>query len=148
MSLDSLTFINMRRPAAFLSTGGQLSLPELKRAAELGVQHIINLRPASEDAGFDEDAVVAELGMGYCRIPIAGPADLNLANVEALDRQLAKAAGKPSIVHCASGNRVGALMALRAKWLHGADIEDALAIGRAHGLTAMEAQVRALLSGA
>ena len=40
-------------------------------------------------------------------------------------------------MHCASGNRVGALMALRASQ-NGASAEEAMAAGKAAGLTRLE----------
>jgi len=45
------------------------------------------------------------------------------------------------LVHCGSGNRVGALLALRAS-LDGADDEKALALGREGGLSSLEGVVR------
>lgn len=146
MSLDSVDVINARRPSPALITGGQPSPAQLRAAAQAGVQHVINLRPASEDAGFDEDAEAVALALNYTRIPVAGAQDLTREKVEALDRALAAAGAAPTLVHCASGNRVGALMALRAAWLKGCSIEQALDIGRAHGLTTMEPQIRAILS--
>ena len=65
--------------------------------------------------------------------------------MQTLDRLLAQAEGERTLLHCASGNRVGALMALRAAWLHGASDEEALAIGRAHGLASLRGQVEMLL---
>ena len=44
-----------------------------------------------------------------------------------------------------SGNRVGALFALKAQYVDGKSTEDALSEGRAHGLKAMEPAVRQLL---
>jgi protein tyrosine phosphatase (PTP) superfamily phosphohydrolase (DUF442 family) len=84
--------------------------------------------------------------MSYIQIPIAGAADLTRANVERLDTTLrdARPAGRV-LLHCASGNRAGALLALRENWLHGAAPEDALALGLAAGLTSLEPQTRRLL---
>src|SRR5690606_38327465 len=52
----------------------------------------------------------------------------------------------PALVHCASGNRVGALAALRAAWLQGADEEAAIAEGRRWGLRSLETEVRSSLA--
>jgi hypothetical protein len=49
------------------------------------------------------------------------------------------------MVHCASGNRVGALLALRANRLEGASPEDALELGLDAGLTRLEPAVREAL---
>ena len=50
------------------------------------------------------------------------------------------------MVHCASGNRVGALFALKAFHLEDADVESALASGREAGLTKLEETIRERLS--
>jgi protein tyrosine phosphatase (PTP) superfamily phosphohydrolase (DUF442 family) len=62
------------------------------------------------------------------------------ANANELDRLLAQF-DKPVLVHCGSGNRAGALLALRAK-LNGADDETALEAGRDTGLTGLEPVVK------
>ena len=49
------------------------------------------------------------------------------------------------LMHCGSGNRVGAMMALRARWVQGRSAEEALAIGRSSGLKGLEGDVRTLL---
>ncbi len=51
----------------------------------------------------------------------------------------------PVLVHCGSGNRVGALLAL-SKSQSGADDEAALAYGRAAGMTGLESVVRSRLA--
>ncbi|SVC09755.1 uncharacterized protein METZ01_LOCUS262609, partial [marine metagenome] len=48
--------------------------------------------------------------------------------------------------YCASGNRVGGLLALKAYWLDGVEPDDALEIGRQAGLTGLESAVQELLS--
>jgi protein tyrosine phosphatase (PTP) superfamily phosphohydrolase (DUF442 family) len=85
----------------------------------------------------------------YVELPIAGASDLTRENVERLDRALRDAlpAG-PVLLHCASGNRVGALLALRETWLRGAEPEAALALGRAAGLAGLEAKTRELMTAA
>jgi uncharacterized protein (TIGR01244 family) len=141
-----LNIPNFLNPSADISTGGRARPVDLQDAQNQGLKTIINLCPISEDPGFDEAALVASLGMKYLNIAVAGPADLTADKARELDQAL-KQHGGPTLVHCASGNRVGALFALRAFHVDGAGIEDALAIGRAHGLKAMEPQVRALLGG-
>lgn len=126
-------------------SGGQPDAEQLKAAAAAGIRRVINLRPASEDAGYDEAAAAAALKLDYQLLPIAGPQDLTADNVRKLDALLAAGAGAPTLIHCASGNRVGALMALRAAWLQQQPTEAALDIGRRWGLTKMEPAVRQLL---
>jgi uncharacterized protein (TIGR01244 family) len=137
---------NARTPLDGVLTGGQPTFPQLERAAQEGWRTVINLRTEGEP-GFEWERAAAErLGMSYIQIPIAGAADLTRANVERLDTTLrdARPAGRV-LLHCASGNRAGALLALRENWLHGAAPEDALALGLAAGLTSLEPQTRRLL---
>ena len=67
-----------------------------------------------------------------------------MQNAANLDQILSDYDG-PVLVHCGSGNRVGALLALRQSLL-GADDEDALAYGKSAGLTGLEPVVRARLA--
>lgn len=131
-------------PSAQVLTGGKTNAEALRSAQAQGVSKIVNLCPHSEDLGFDEPALAAELGLVYENIPIAGGGDLTRENAQRLAQALASANG-PVLVHCMSSNRVGALFALKARWLDGKSVDDALAEGRAHGLKGAEAGVRQLL---
>ena len=88
----------------------------------------------------DERAAVEGLGMSYVSLPILGAGDITYDNADALDRLLAQF-DKPVVVHCGTGNRAGALLALRAK-LNGADDETALEAGRDTGLQGLEGVVK------
>lgn len=110
-----------------------------------GVRTVINLRPASETPELDEKALVEKAGMQYRSLPIAGAAGLTRDNVTAFDRLLGEARDGQVLVHCASGNRVGAMMALRARWIEGKRPEESLAIGKSSGLKGLEGDVKALL---
>jgi protein tyrosine phosphatase (PTP) superfamily phosphohydrolase (DUF442 family) len=82
--------------------------------------------------------------MHYVPFPIAREGEISFASARKLDELLQQYPG-PVLVHCASGNRVGALLALRAS-LNGADDEQALALGREGGLTRLEGLVRKRLA--
>lgn len=125
-------------------TGGALAVTDPAALADAGVRRVIDLRGADEDRGFDEAAAVREAGLDYIAIPITGASDLNASNVAALDAALKGFDPSQVVIHCASGNRVGALIALRAA-AQGATPEAALATGRAHGLRGLEAEVAARL---
>lgn len=127
--------------------GGQPDAGRLGELSRAGLAAVINLRTVGEDAGYDEAQLLREADVAYYQIPVAGSAGLSRSNVERLDALLARHAGQPVLVHCASGNRVGALMALRAHWLQGQDADSALQTGREHGLTGLEAAVREQLAG-
>lgn len=148
MKLEAIALPMGGNPAPNLLTAGQPSGAELEALAAAGLKHVINLRPLAEDAGFDEAALVSRLGLSYTVIPVAGPGDINDNNMRLLDAALASAGNNPTLVHCASSNRVGALLALRAARIQGQSAEQALAFGRAAGLTKMEPLVQQLLASA
>ncbi|MGV8961585.1 MAG: beta-lactamase hydrolase domain-containing protein [Stenotrophomonas sp.] len=136
-----LSFVQAR-PGLY--TAGQPSAAQLREAAHNGVTTVIDLRQPDEDRGFDEAAATAQLGLRYVRLPIAGAAGITEDNARALHQLLAQEHG-PVLLHCASGNRVGALLAVINTRLEGAGIEPALALGRRAGLTSLEPVTRALL---
>jgi uncharacterized protein (TIGR01244 family) len=89
--------------------GSQPAADDLKHASENGIKTILDLRPASENRGFDEREVVTGLGMEYDNVPFASPADLTDATFDKARAILRDESKKPVFVHCHSGNRVGAI---------------------------------------
>jgi protein tyrosine phosphatase (PTP) superfamily phosphohydrolase (DUF442 family) len=135
---------NAREPLPGLLTAGQPTPDQLDGLVAAGFTRFISLRSATESgAGWEEERSGAE--WTFKRIPVSGADDLTRANVEALDRVLDEAGGAPTVLYCGSGNRVGALLALRAYWLDGASPADAIELGRDAGLTRLEPAVLALL---
>ena len=124
-----------------LAVGGQPSAADFATLAESGYDTIVNLRPEAE-MSFDERAVVEALGMTYVLIPVGGAGDVSFENAAVLDAALASS--KKAVVHCASGNRVGALFALRAAKA-GASADDALQLGVEHGLTGLRGMIAQML---
>jgi uncharacterized protein (TIGR01244 family) len=134
--------------AARVHGSAQPSLEMLTKLGSTGVRTVINLRPDTETPDLDEKSVVEKSGLIYRSLPIAGKASLTRENVTAFDKMLAEAKEGEVLVHCASGNRVGAMMALRARWLLGKSPDEAMAIGKAAGLTGLAADVRSLVEAA
>lgn len=134
---------NQHQPRPDLLTGGQPDATAWTDLAAHGVTTVINLRPPAEMAGRNERAEVQSAGLAYREVPVDGMAGMTLSNARILQSLLAEAKGRV-VVHCASGNRVGALLALAAAD-GGMPPEDALAFGRAAGLASAEAHVRHLL---
>ena len=132
-------------PVDGITSAGQPDTAALEVFADSGYATVIDLRGEGEDRGFDEAAVVEELGLHYVTLPIASGSEISFDNARKLDALLQQYPG-PVLVHCASGNRVGALLALRAS-LDGADDEKALALGRQGGLTGLEGAVKERLAG-
>ena len=121
---------------------GQPSVESIMKLRSAGVTTVINLRPASETPDLDEKAVAEKAGLTYHSLPIAGAAGLTRENVARFDQLLKDSAGQHVLMHCASGNRVGAMMALRARWIEGKSEEEALAIGKASGMTHLTEAVK------
>ncbi|HEX7381777.1 MAG TPA: protein tyrosine phosphatase family protein [Nevskiaceae bacterium] len=144
-AIDVPGLINLKHPEPHCVCGGQPTPEQLAGAARTGVKCVISLRPPTENIGYDEGAQAKQLGLDYHVVPIAGAQDLNKESVAELDRIMSASSGG-ILVHCASGNRVGALMALRAAWIGGESTEAALETGRRWGLTKLEPVVRRLLA--
>ena len=145
VSMQAPVLERFATPVDGIHSGGRISADDLPALRAAGIRHVINLAPAAETPGFDEAGAVRAAGMRYDTLPIAGAGDLDRDAVVAFDRLL-QAADGPTLVHCASGNRVGALAALRAAWLHGADEEAAVEEGRRWGLRGLEGEVRGRLA--
>lgn len=142
--MSELNIPNVKTPFEGIITCGQPTPEALDAAKRTGIKTVINLCPPAEQAGWDEAQAVEKLGLKYVNVPIAGEGDLTRDNVTAFDEALRNNAS-PAMVHCASGNRVGALFAMRAAWVEGKSTEEALDIGRRSGLTRMEPAVAQLL---
>lgn len=134
----------MKSPRPGLLTGGQPAPGDWQSLAAGGVNTVINLRPRAELGERDEAAEVQAAGLRYEALPIAGAGDITLDNARALHALLASAEGTV-LVHCASGNRVGALLALAASDAGELPPREALELGRRAGLTSLEPRVRELL---
>ncbi|MCH8301866.1 MAG: tyrosine-protein phosphatase [Proteobacteria bacterium] len=119
---------------------GQPDEAMLQTIAELGFSAVVDLRAADEERGFDEQKAIERLGMEYVLLPIASADDITFDKAAVLDQILADNQG-PVLIHCASGNRVGALFALR-EILLGASNDEALALGKTAGMTRLESVVR------
>ena len=137
LSSGSVFAAELRQPRDRLLTGGQPDAQQLQDAAKAGVTTVIDLRAPQEDRGYDEQAAAEKLGLRYVRLPINGAGDINEANARTLHNLLKQDAGT-TLLHCASGNRVGALLALARARVDGASGEDALQFGRAAGLGSLE----------
>jgi len=135
----------LRQPRPGLHTGGQPQATAWESIAAQGVRTVINLRPDAELGTRDEEAEVRAAGMAYRQIQVAGAADITVENAFRLWDLLGATAG-PAVLHCASGNRVGALLAIGAATRGGMDTEAAIAFGKSAGLGGAEARVREVLA--
>ena len=111
-------------------TAGQPTEEQLSALVDMGFTNFISLRPATEEGAGWEEGIAPDEGFQFKRIPVAGAEGLTRENVLELDRALDEAAEESTVLYCSSSNRVGALLALRAYWLEGADAQSALELGR------------------
>ena len=141
----------MTAPARFADfhyAGGQPTAAQLAELALDGVRTVINLRGPAEIADYDEASEAARLGLRYVSLPVTGAADLDRERIRAFGRLLddARRAGGV-LIHCATSNRVGAMVALDEVFNRGTALDAALERGRRAGLAALEPAVLALARG-
>lgn len=135
--------VALLRPREGLLVAGQPGAGDWSALAASGVRTVVNLRPQVELKGRDERAEVAAAGMRYVELPVSGPADITPENAKALSALLAQADG-PVLVHCASGNRVGGLLAV-AMAQNGMSTAQALDFGRSAGMKSIEGRAREVI---
>lgn len=120
-------------PLPGVLTAGQPSASQVTQLAQSGIKTVIDLRSPDEPRGFDEPAAVRAAGMTYRNIPVT-PGTLGEREFDELRALLRDESTRPVLVHCASANRVGALlipyMVLDGK----RSLEDALEIAGEVGL--------------
>lgn len=132
---------NIHHPNEQHFTAGQPSATQLDAFHQLGVRHLVDLRPPEEAPELNGAAQTSRAGLAYYHIPIAGGDDLTRDHVAVLDTILERIDGEKTVLHCASSNRVGAMMALHAAWHKGMSHEEALQLGRDYGMTSLESHV-------
>lgn len=135
----------MNQPFCFTQNhfaAGQPSREHLADLAKQGVKSVINLRGPDEVADFDECAEVERLGMDYHALPITGAPDLDAERIRRFGELLDQARAKGGVlIHCASANRAGAMVALDEMLNRGTNRNEALERGRAAGLVGLEPAV-------
>ncbi|MBP1687641.1 MAG: blh 4 [Deltaproteobacteria bacterium] len=121
-----------------VATANVITPAAVPKLAAAGFKTIIDLRAPSERGVPEETAAAEHAGIRYLNLPVA-LATLNAAQVRQVAAALDDPANRPALLHCASGNRVGAVIALYREQIHGVSHEAALAEARASGLQAPEA---------
>jgi protein tyrosine phosphatase (PTP) superfamily phosphohydrolase (DUF442 family) len=97
---------NANQASPTVVTGGQPSAAHFRALKDAGVEVVLDIRDPMEPRGFDEPALMDELGFEYKVITVtdAHLTDQTLASITDVMRQ---SDGRQTLVHCASGNRVG-----------------------------------------
>jgi uncharacterized protein (TIGR01244 family) len=144
---DGVTEFQMKNtamPYENLITGGQPTKADLVKMAKQGVSLVINLRTQGEFDGYDEKKLVNDLGMKYLVIPVNGARGINNTNAELLHRALSQSKGTV-LLHCASSNRVGGLLGLKASLFEKASNEEAILLGKKAGMRSTKEKLLKLL---
>lgn len=138
-AMDALTrtIPNASWPLPTVMTAGQPTPGQLRQLAEAGIATIIDIRPPAEPRGFDEPRAVAEAGMKYELLPVTGHT-LNAATFDAFRTLLRERGDAPVVVHCASANRVGAVMIPYLVLDEGRTMEEAVTMAGRIGLRSPE----------
>ena len=100
---------NLANPAPNIATAGAVQSTDIAVIAGAGIRHVIDLRVDGETPDFDEAVAVRAAGMAYHNLPIRGAEDLTPDNAAHFDRLIHEAGAAPTLIHCTSSNRVGAL---------------------------------------
>ncbi|WP_116367486.1 beta-lactamase hydrolase domain-containing protein [Parahaliea mediterranea] len=136
--------VNYHPLRPLIATAGTLQAGGVEELAALGFRTIIDLRTPPEGTA-SETAAVERAGLRYVNLPQGGawPGSNDVAQFQ----RLLEEAEPPVMVHCASGNRVGALWAaLRLK--QGADLDTVRSEAYAIGLKpARDSQLRDYAAG-
>jgi uncharacterized protein (TIGR01244 family) len=136
---------NAKQPMPGVLTGGQPSREHFAEFAKAGYKTVINMRTLGEEGAWDETEAIVVLGMSFLHLPVEGADGLTRENTAILASVLDDPESYPVLIHCASGNRVGAMLALKAAWLDGASVDEAMQFGLKAGMTRLEPATRALL---
>ena len=136
---------NLCTPSPDLITCGMPGPEDLRQARQAGIKTIINLCQPQEPSP-EEPRLPAELGMGYHNIPVGGAADLTETKARQLAAIVNDCNNHPVLIHCMSGNRVGALLAMKTFYADGKSAQESLQAGRAAGLKGLEPEVVRILS--
>jgi len=118
-------------------TGGQPSAAHLAAFLGAGGRVVLDLRDTMEPRPLDEPATVASLGMAYVNVPV-GPHSLTDATLDRVREVLREAGDALVLVHCGSGNRVGAALLPFLMLDHGLEEEDAVEQAMRVGLRSAE----------
>ncbi len=124
--------------------GGLPTKEAIDKAIDKEIDSAMSLMDRDEKGISVIGPYAASKGFRYIRFTIKGKEDLN----ESMAWQFASTLpllDKPSIIHSAHGNRVGAIFALMAFFVEDKPAEEAFAIGQAIGLGEFESHVRGLL---
>lgn len=129
----TLELLNFRVLEGRVVGGGQVDVQQFQAMARDGYTLVVNLRRAGEPFPKNEAELARQAGLDYRHIPVGGD-DLVVDHAYQLADALASNAKGHVLVHCKSGNRVGALWGLHVALRDGLSAEEGLQAARAAGM--------------
>lgn len=133
-------------PEPELMVGGCPSDRDLARLKQAGFKTVLDLRESKEWNGDDFAGRVKQAGLSFLQLPVSGLDSVDDSQTRQFWAYWNDARLKPMLVHCASGNRVGAMLALAAHRHGQVDAEQAIESGLAAGMKAAEPLIRKKLN--
>ena len=128
----------------------QPDVATLEAARDAGVTTVINLR-GPDEMDWDEAAAVRALGLQYYNVPITGGGpSFDAAAIDEIGKAVAARRGGKVLMHCRSGNRAAAWLAVHLANDHDLPVDEAISIARDAGLTyePLESRVRSYVGEA
>lgn len=126
--------MNFARLETTVACGGATTPEAVPAIKEMGFKSIINLRlPTENGANIDAEAAAAKkAGINFYNIPFAGQSPDPKVADQFLDTITAKG-NEPAYIHCAAGNRAGAMWMIKRlvvdKWDADRAFQEATALG-------------------
>jgi protein tyrosine phosphatase (PTP) superfamily phosphohydrolase (DUF442 family) len=115
--------------------GGQPNQEGFQFFLDQGVKTIYNLRGIGEDDFSEQEAFFKEKGIEYKHIPFLGENGFNPDCLQDLSELKQGASEAKVLIHCASGNRIGAWYIIYLVQVKGLDLDTAFEEGIKAGLT-------------
>ena len=114
----------------------------VEAAKNAGVEVVINLRNP-EEMDWDEAGAVKQAGLTYYQVPISGEGPAFDENsMQRISALVKKHHRQPIWLHCSSGNRASAWLAVHLGQDHRMDIDQSIELARKAGLTNAELEGR------
>lgn len=100
---------NAACPMPEVVTGGQPTEEHLRTFLDHGYKTILDLRAPDEPRPFDEPEAARRIGLEYVSLPVT-PETLTDEIFDTFRDLMRDESKRPVVIHCASGNRVGAVL--------------------------------------
>ncbi len=130
-------------PLEGVGTAGQPSESAWADLAKAGFKAVVDLRAPEEARGHDEAAAVRKAGMEYIPLPVT-PITLRDESYDRFRGIMRDPARRPILVHCATANRVGALLIPYLMLDERRSAEESIQLARQAGLRSPEYVTMAL----